>query len=158
MKNLRLRKILRWIAVIIWMGVIFYLSHQPGTESSNLSSGITDFVIQTIDTLLPFISVDEALFHHLIRKSAHFTAYFLLGLLVNHAIRLPYGKRLVTALVICILFATSDEVHQLFIVGRSGEVRDVLIDSTGAATGIGVYMLGEMVFHRFRKKDARECR
>jgi VanZ family protein len=33
------------------------------------------------------------------------------------------------------------EVHQLFIIGRSGEIRDVLIDSAGASVGIGLYML-----------------
>lgn len=150
MKRSHFKYIYPWMAVVVWMGVIFYLSHQPGNESSHLSSGISDAIIQTMQTVLPFISIDEAFFHHLIRKSAHFTAYFLLGMLVVHALKVPFKKGFIYALVICMLYATSDEVHQLFIPGRSGEVRDVLIDSAGAATGIGVYIICAFVLRRLR--------
>jgi VanZ family protein len=41
--------------------------------------------------------------------------------------------------VFCILYAISDEVHQLFVLGRGAQVVDVLIDSLGAFVGIGMY-------------------
>lgn len=49
------------------------------------------------------------------------------------------------ALLICVLYAISDEVHQKFIPGRSGEVRDVIIDTAGASVGISVYLLFGMI-------------
>lgn len=52
---------------------------------------------------------------------------------IKHIILIP--------LIICLLYSISDEFHQLFIVGRSGEVRDVLIDTIGALTGIYGYYL-----------------
>jgi len=35
----------------------------------------------------------------------------------------------------------SDEFHQFFVPGRAGQLKDVLIDSTGATVGIGIYLL-----------------
>lgn len=145
----RRRHIIAWLAVLLWMGIIFYLSHQPATKSSELSSGIVDFVVQTLDKLIPIKALDLELFHHMIRKGAHFTAYFILGMLVMFAMekstRHSY-KSIILTLVICVGYAISDEVHQLFIPGRSGEVRDVLIDGSGATVGIGFYLLARKVF------------
>lgn len=50
--------------------------------------------------------------------------------------------------MICILYAISDEVHQLFVPGRGGQVRDVIIDSAGAIAGI----LGYNGLSRIRSK------
>lgn len=151
MKQSHFKYIYPWLAVVVWMGVIFYLSHQSGNASSHLSSGITDGIIQTMETVWPFMSFDEAFFHHLIRKCAHFAAYFILGILVVHALKRPFKKRLIYALLICMLYAMSDEIHQLFVPGRSGEVRDVLIDSAGAATGIGLYMLFVFILQHLKE-------
>lgn len=135
-------KIISWFVVLVWMGVIFFLSHQPASASSELSSGITAFVMTVIEKLISPSMIDPGTFHFFIRKSAHFFAYFTLGLLVIHALRshIHGYSGLLLALGICIVYATSDEVHQLFIPGRSGEVMDVLIDSAGAAVGISVYV------------------
>ena len=46
---------------------------------------------------------------------------------------------LVLAIVLVMSYAISDEVHQLFIVGRSCEVRDVLIDTSGGSIGAFIY-------------------
>ena len=58
----------------------------------------------------------------------------------------------ISAVTVCCLYAASDELHQLFIPGRSGEVRDVLIDTSGGAVGamiyIGIYMLAQKVKNR----------
>ncbi|MEI3612385.1 VanZ family protein [Pseudogracilibacillus sp. SO30301A] len=132
------KKFIFWIPVLIWMSVIFYLSHQPGSESSELSSDLAAKILYLIELIFP---VNSDYFHHFIRKSAHFIAYFILGILVVNALRIHNFKYAAYAFLICVLYAISDEVHQLFIPGRSGEVRDVLIDGTGAFIGIGVYFL-----------------
>jgi VanZ family protein len=62
-----------------------------------------------------------------------------------------YGYRsIVLALLICVLYAISDEVHQLFVPGRGGQVKDIIIDSAGATVGIGVYLLISRVVKRRR--------
>lgn len=43
------------------------------------------------------------------------------------------------ALATCIVYAVSDEIHQLFVPGRGAQVKDVMIDSTGAFAGIIIY-------------------
>ncbi len=140
-----------WIAVVGWMSLIFILSHQPASVSSGLSSGITEFLLGAIAEWFPGSGAEVEQFHTLVRKNAHFIAYLILGVLLVNA----FGKwgrlnsrHLVAAFVIAVLYAASDEYHQLFIEGRSGEVRDVLIDSAGAATGIGLCWLFSLLIQK----------
>ena len=136
------KQVISWATVILWMALIFYLSHQPATESAQLSRGLTALVLQTIETLAPGLEIDAVGFHSFVRKAAHFTAYFVLGVLVVNALNISAvrGYRGVAyALLICVLYAISDEFHQTFVPGRSGEVMDVLIDSLGSGAGILVY-------------------
>lgn len=130
-------KYIAWILVVGWMGCIFYLSHQPASSSSELSTGIMSFLLSIIKWL-PF-QFDQTIVHFFIRKGAHFFAYLILGMLVCHALNIN-RFRFFVALTICIVYAITDEVHQLFIEGRSGEVRDVVIDSFGSIVGIVVYL------------------
>lgn len=133
------KNFMAWLFVFVWMGLIFYLSHQSASESSQLSGGVVAFVLHILHTIFPQ-SIEVSAFHTFIRKGAHFFAYFILGILIYRAL---WGrwKNFFMALFIAFLYAVSDEVHQLFIPGRSGEFRDVLIDSAGAATGILLYIL-----------------
>ena len=79
-----------------------------------------------------------------VRKSAHFIIYFLLGFLVINLFiefNLSYSQIIVFSLLLCFFYACSDEIHQLFIVGRSGRVFDVLLDSVSSFLGILFYKL-----------------
>lgn len=132
-----------WTTVVIWMALIFFLSHQPGQESSELSAGITDIIGSLFEVVFQG-KLDASNLSFYIRKSAHFLAYFVLSLLVIHSLRksgLKGYRGFGLALIICVLYAITDEIHQLFIPGRSGDLRDVLIDSAGATVGIGLYLL-----------------
>ena len=136
---LAIKKLFPWILVILWMALIFYLSHQPATSSSDLSSGITQMIMNIIEKLVPSGSFDFELFHHVIRKNAHFFAYLILGFLVANAV---WGyKSMAVAILICVLYAMSDEFHQTFIPGRAGQVMDVFIDSAGAIVGVLFYQI-----------------
>lgn len=142
MKNKKLAIFLSWMLVFLWMGTIFYLSAQPAHQSAGLSNGITAKIIGVVEEIAPKLAINQDTFNHLIRKNAHFFAYLLLGILTLHAMRrsgVRGWKGAILALGICVLYAISDEVHQLFVPGRSGEVRDVLIDSAGALVGVGMY-------------------
>ncbi|WP_188206809.1 VanZ family protein [Alkalibacillus aidingensis] len=146
-----MHKWIAWTGVLVWMGLIFYLSHQPATESSELSRGITETIVKTIESVAPSTEFNIANFNHLVRKNAHFFAYLVLGVLVIYALKrseVSGIRAIVTALVICILYAISDEVHQLFIPGRSGEIRDVIIDSAGSSVGIALIMFIDRLVRR----------
>jgi len=140
-----------WLLVLVWMGLIFFLSSQQAADSNQLSAGITKFIMDLISGIFPGLSPQVQWLNHIVRKNAHFIAYFVLGLLHINALVLngkKSRKAFLMALAISFLYAVSDEFHQTFVPGRSGELRDVMIDTAGALTGIGVYML---IVMRIRK-------
>lgn len=137
------RKILSLALVVSWMALIFYLSHQPATQSNGISTGVTEKVIEIIEKIAPNLDIDIRSFNHIIRKNAHFYSYLILGILVSNVVSnyQPVRKKgFILALSICVLYAISDEVHQLFIPGRSGQIKDVFIDSVGAVVGVLGYI------------------
>jgi VanZ family protein len=146
---------LSWAGVLIWMAVIFHLSAQVAEESDRLSKGVAEIIAETIEKIAPEAELNTESFNHIIRKNAHFTAYLVLGLLVTNGLhRIGTGglKRILTAFTICVLYAISDEVHQLFVPGRGGQVTDVLIDSAGICIGVAVYeTIHRFIAHRRRK-------
>ena len=132
----RSRHYLAYALVLLWMAVIFLFSHQPATVSSQQSG----FFVAILDSFVP--SVDGQFLTFLTRKSAHFISYFILGALMYNAVRfhtLPLKKTVCISAGIVLSYAISDEIHQLFVAGRSGEVGDVLLDTTAGMVGIGVY-------------------
>ena len=138
-KKLNLRKIIPWVLVILWMLVIFMFSHQPATESNELSSGITIIITDIVEKVAPDNTFDQVNLNLIVRKCAHFAVYFILGILVANALisnDIARHRVVLLALLICVTYAISDEIHQLFLPGRSGQVRDVFIDSTGGLVGI----------------------
>ena len=148
------KQILYFLPLLGWMGVIFYLSAQPAEQSSELSTGIMHVLLQFMENI---VIVDEGFFHHVLRKGAHLSAYLLLGILTMFALehRIVRNKvQISISFLIGVLYAVSDEVHQLFVPGRSGEIADVGIDSIGVLLGILIYLLIKKIFHKVStKKD-----
>ena len=102
--------LLYWIPTILWMGVIFYLSNQPDLKT-NL--GIWDLIL---------------------RKLAHLFEFGILTLLIWRALRQSLAssiKPIIFSGIIALLYAISDEIHQLFISKRVGSPVDVGIDCAG---------------------------
>ncbi|OGY45483.1 MAG: hypothetical protein A2744_02230 [Candidatus Buchananbacteria bacterium RIFCSPHIGHO2_01_FULL_44_11] len=114
--TLRTKQFINWLVVILWLGVIYYFSHQPDLKSE----------------LEPFWDL-------IFRKIAHMAEYFVLTFLLFRALgqyRLSSKKRLVLALFLAVLSAATDEWHQSFIKGRSASLLDVGVDSIGTLTFI----------------------
>ncbi|WP_404469016.1 VanZ family protein [Sutcliffiella horikoshii] len=146
--------VISWGLVAGWMALIFFLSAQQGEQSANLSGGITELVHQIVEQVAPDaeFKMDEISFF--VRKNAHFFAYMLLAILTLNAVRRSGGHGWLSmgvAFVISLLYAISDEVHQLFVPGRSGQVSDVLLDSAGALAGIALYALISYLLNGKRK-------
>lgn len=138
--------VISWLAVFFWMVLIFRLSSQPAFESNDLSLGITDRIIRFLGTLIRY-DIDRL--NHIVRKGAHFSAYLILAILIYNAVnqsKISGWKSVVLVISLCVLNAISDEVHQLFVEGRSGQPSDVLIDSIGAVTGMGIFKLLQRLF------------
>lgn len=134
------RRKLPWMPVILWMLVIFYLSSQSADQSNQLSMGVTVRIYEAVNILLPELEVD--VFNHMVRKYAHFFAYMILGILSVNALYLngiKDRKAILYSFIISFLYAISDEIHQIFVPGRAGQVMDVLIDSSGGIIGIAIY-------------------
>ena len=125
------------ILVIIWMIVIFIFSNMNGNLSSMQSNGI----VAKIATFIHYTGNIDTL-RFIVRKSAHFTEYLILGILVLNACKYNNAKDIfMLSLLICILYACTDEIHQLFIPDRGGRILDVCIDTIGSLCGIGIARL-----------------
>ena len=136
------RKLLILLAVVFWMAIIFKLSAQPGEQSNLLSTKVTTIIVSLAKLFRPDVNVLSL--NHFIRKCAHFLAYLVLGIVMLFAMkRIGYtGKKgVVFTLLLCISYAITDELHQAFVPGRTPKLLDVLIDSSGASLGIGIYVL-----------------
>ena len=134
-----MKKVVLLGVVIMWMAVIFYLSQQPASESSRLSSNVAQSIEHVADVIAPDSNLIKDDYYIVIRKQAHFLVYFVLGILLMYSIkstRLSLSKRIILSLGICVLFAIADETLQLFALGRGAQVKDVFIDTAGASVGI----------------------
>jgi VanZ family protein len=124
----------RWWPAIVWAIAISGFSTGAFT-----SENTSRFIIPFLSFLLPHASADTLAFlHHMIRKCAHFTEYFIFSLLVLRGFRAAEkGMRLRWALLTVLIvagYASLDEFHQSFVPGRTPAVTDVLIDTIGGAT------------------------
>lgn len=130
------KKYLSILLVILWMSFIFIMSSYDSNESSQ-QSGLIVGIITNI-----FNISNKDILSLIIRKLAHFTEYLILGFLtINMLNKNDISKKYLISILICIIYATSDEIHQIFVPGRAYQIRDILIDSIGSITGVYLYKL-----------------
>lgn len=148
-----------WIAVVLWMALIFSFSMETAAESSASSGGFIRSLLETFDNDFLTLSYDDQhakieSLSYIVRKSAHFCIFGMLGILVTSAVS-TYGlslkKTSLFSLGICALYAVSDEIHQYFVPGRACMLRDMLIDTCGAACGIAAVSFLIYVVRKHRK-------
>ena len=132
-----LMMVLAWTAVVAWMGLIFFLSHQPGEQSGELSGLIADTILRLFGKGGNPALLDT--FNSVLRTVAHGTAFFVLALLVGMAFHQVYVVDIpngVVTLILCLLYAASDEWHQSIVPGRSSEWSDFFVDAGGVVLAI----------------------
>lgn len=156
---MKTRKIIFLILIIINCITIFHFSNQVASTSSSSSGRVVNFVMKVLPQ---FKNMEEhqkeyianEVLQPIVRKMAHFSIYTLLGFLtMNFAITCKIENntrymdeqcsplqlkklRILYSWLFGTLYAVTDEIHQLFIQGRSCEFRDICIDSLGVLTGI----------------------
>ncbi len=160
----------RWILLgltLVWMAVIFGFSAQPAEESAKTSHSVGEAIGQTfVPGYRDWTKEEQKEFakgiDYPVRKCGHASEYAMLGMLClgtlmafGHA----RGKAFVLALPIGIFYAASDEFHQLFVPGRSGQITDVMIDVGGFSAGmllllaVGAVRAGWKMRHRDKIKE-----
>ena len=135
-----MKKIIKTLLFISWLILIYSLSAETGDQSGSLSDGI----LLSIAKLLK-ISDTEAFvdtFGFFIRKLAHFSEYFILYILTYECFK-EYNcpKLMIVSIMFCALYASFDEFHQLFVVGRCGQITDVMIDTSGSIVSCFLWRL-----------------
>lgn len=154
------RKKLFIICTCLWMTVIFLFSARVAEQSSADSNVVIEVIAKIVfDDYDEYTEEEKRIFiasmETPVRKLAHATEYCILGILLmgcfvdrKHSI-VMYGG---LSLGISVCYAISDEVHQLFVEGRSGEITDVLIDSGGALFGILITILVVKKYINFKER------
>lgn len=154
------------VLTILWMAFIFSFSARPADESTQMSLSVGKWIGQS---LVPgydrWNETEQETFarniDYPVRKCAHASEYAVLGIMLSSlalsfdkpgegGMAIPW-KRIMAATLTGILYAASDEFHQLFVPGRSGQFTDVLIDSMGLLMGI-IFALLAVRYCRKRRK------
>lgn len=152
-----------WISVVLWMAVIFCLSAQEASQSSSLSGSaiwsvaeITQPGFREMSRIEQENIVEQ--YQYITRKTAHMLAYTALGILCTAALfqyTISRKMRAAAAFAVCTGYACTDEIHQLFVAGRSGQISDVGIDALGVCLGICAAMFVHWAWNTRHAKNRK---
>ncbi len=139
-----------WLPAILWSALIFFLS--TDTFSAAHTGSILEPVLRWFIPSISADTIDEI--HFLIRKSAHFSEYFVFSLLIYRGIRAGrqgwHWSWAFAAWFIAAVYSCLDEIHQSFVASRTASPWDSLLDSTGALVALFVLFLFYRLFRRPR--------
>lgn len=150
------------------MLAIYLLSAQPASYSNANSKGIVKCVVDTTVKVTK-AQITEPEKRKLIdrinstaREYMHGVVFLVLGLLAQNAVlenrRRKSLKALALALAICVIYAVTDECHQLFVPGRSFQTSDLAMDSIGSMIGSGlVYLWKKLNFREVNQTQKGGC-
>ncbi len=131
------------LCIIIISTIIFLFSNQSGVKSNHTSDTVTERIIDLYESLSNKEVSSEARkeiiekSRVLIRKLAHLSVYFVFGILIYLFIKtFNIKNKIVISIILSCLFASTDELHQYFIDGRTSSIVDVFIDTIGSTLGI----------------------
>ena len=146
-----------WIGAAVVALIVAFIwgnSLLPQTQSRQES----DFVLRILQSIFR-LDIDRETASHLVRKAAHFTEYALLG--VSAAALFLSRRRgvqsAVNAMSLCLAVAVLDESIQL-LSQRGSQVQDVLLDFSGAAAGLLIFLALSGLFRIFRRRKAASPR
>lgn len=133
------------------MAIIFYFSSRPANQSAGQSSVVTLFLQRLFHT--------EAITEHMVRKFAHFTEFAGLGFLINTALYYSIDKQqLPLGIAIGSAYAGTDEIHQIFVDGRSCQFTDWALDTAGIVTGAIIFLILNLIIRKIiehKKEDKK---
>jgi len=134
------------------MITIFVFSGQQGTESGDTSRKFTVAIIQVLTG--KSLALDDPFIEGIqlfIRKLAHFTIYAIGGFFImNYAYSTEKAmkQKIIYSITFGGAYAVTDELHQFFVPGRSGNIIDVGIDTLGVIAGISIYIMIQAIVEK----------
>lgn len=153
--------IIRMILIIFLIGIfttIFGFSNQNSEVSGGISKKVTEYIVKFFPSIEKNSEIKKQeimnKLEKIIRKIAHFSIYTLVGLLLMGLMKTYKIKEIDQvglSMIIGIIYASTDEIHQAFIPGRSAQLTDVMLDSIGVLTGVFIVMLVLEIIRRIRK-------
>lgn len=157
--NLKIQRIIFGILTAITFITIFIFSNQNGEKSGSVSRDFTKKVIEIlhIDKNLNEIEKENLIENSqfIVRKLAHFTIYTIAGINLYGFIntyKIKNKSKIIGALLVGIIYATSDEIHQMFSGGRTPAVMDIFIDSCGVLFGINMFLITNKIIKNKNQK------
>lgn len=145
--NIKIQRVIFAILTILTFIAIFIFSNQNGEKSGSTSRTFTRKIVEIlqIDKNLNEVEKEELIENaqYIIRKIAHFTIYTIAGFNMYGFIntyKIRNKNKIIIVIFAGVLYAISDEVHQMFSGGRTPAIKDVCIDTVGAIFGICVFM------------------
>ena len=158
------RKVMIFILLtitVLWLFFIFSNSADSGAESSSKSKAVQEI----INRVIGYFGIEGSVTEHFVRKSAHFIEFAILGVLITldmlvlNWIPFPISDfrqlpRFLVPFIISFITAATDETLQNFSENRGPSFKDVLIDSSGALTGILLLILLLLIISQ-KKKDSK---
>lgn len=156
-----MRKIVLTILTLFWLFIIFQFSAAPADESSQMSLSVGHaighiFIPQYDEWDLKRQDDFAKEVEYPIRKCAHASEYAVLGILLTATLaawNMKSKNNIFISLIAGVIYASSDEFHQLFVPGRDGRVTDVMIDSLGLLAGILAVHLAAHLISSLRQKN-----
>ena len=142
-KKINILRAILIILLLMMFETIFNFSNQNGEKSGSISREITEKVTKNIKAIQKLEKCEKekvlTKIEHYISKLAHFSLYFIVGILTMSLMctfDLKNVKRIFIGLGIGVFYAASDEFHQIFIPDRTASIFDIIIDSCGVFCGI----------------------
>ena len=131
---------------VLCMLTIFYFSSKSADESSKQSLYILE--------ILRRILGDNSFSDFVVRKAAHFSEFALLSLLFNFTYFFYKNKQnIFLSTALASIYAVSDEIHQIFVDGRACRFMDWVVDTSGAITGMLLFMLTCLIINIKKHKE-----
>lgn len=155
------KKTVLTVAVFLWMALIFMFSNQNKTVSGSLSSPIQDAVFNSTLGNKEYETVKQrnmvrVRIGKIVRSSAHFFLFAVLGGL-SFAALMTYKMKLWQSAILASLwswlYSFVDEIHQIFVPGRTFELSDICVDASGVLLGVGVAVCTAYIMMAKRKKE-----
>lgn len=158
--SLRIQRIIFAILTIATFVTIFIFSSQNGNESGSTSRNFTRKVIEIlqIDKNLNESEKENLIENSqfVIRKLAHFTIYAIAGINIYgffNTYDINKKNKILGVLLVGIVYAISDEIHQMFSGNRTPAIKDVMIDSCGVLFGIFTFLILNKIIKMIKNKS-----
>ena len=150
-KKCTIKRIISTFFTVLIITFIFWQSMKPASESS-VSSGR---VVTLLNNIFSTLGMGEPFTQNFVRTCAHFTEFGILGLSLCFMFNTYIEKMKTTfvfSLITSVLVAIFDECIQLFSYGRTFQLKDIIIDTSGALIFI---MLTSLLLYKAKRNKSK---